>query len=50
MTPARACRGCRFPAAVIPWAVRWSLPFPVSSRALERRPADRGVAVDRTTL
>jgi transposase, IS6 family len=45
MATARACRGCRFPAAVILWAVRWYLQFPVSYRDLERRLADRGVAV-----
>ncbi len=30
MTDARAFRGFRFPAAVILWAVRWSLQFPIS--------------------
>ncbi len=50
MTDARACCGCRLPAEVILWAVRWSLPFPLSDRDLERRLADRGVAVDHTTL
>jgi IS6 family transposase len=50
MTAARACRGCRCPAAVILWAVRWYLRFPLSYRDLERRLADRGVVVDHTTL
>ena len=50
MTEARACRGCRFPAAVILGARRWSRQFPLSSRDLERLLADRGVAVDPTTL
>ncbi len=50
MTAARAFRGCRFPAEVILWAVRWYLRFPVSSRDLERLLAGRGVAVDHTTL
>src|SRR5687768_14810937 len=46
MTDARTCRGCRFPAEVILWAVRRYLRFPISYRDLERRLADRGVAVD----
>src|SRR3712207_3429831 len=50
MTTARACRGCRFPAEIILWAVRWYLQFPISDRDLERMLADRGVAVDHTTL
>ena len=51
MTDARASRGFRFPAAVILWAVRWYLQFPVSSyRDLEAMLADRGVAVDHVSL
>ena len=50
MTDARACRGCRFPAEVILGAVRWSLPFPLSDRDLERMLADRGVTVDHVSL
>ncbi len=50
MTNARLFRGCRFPAEVILWAVRWYLQFPVSYRELERMLADRGVEVDRTTM
>ena len=50
MTLARAFHGFRFPAEVILWAVRWSLQFPLSSRDLEHRLADRGVPVDHVTL
>src|SRR3954463_5779971 len=50
MTTARAFRGFRFPAEVILWAVRWYLQFPISYRDLERMLADRGVAVDHTTM
>jgi len=35
---------------VILWAVRWYLQFPISYRDLERMLADRGVAVDHTTM
>ena len=50
MTAARACRGCRFPAEVILWAVCWYLRFGISYRDLEAMLADRGVAVDHTTM
>jgi transposase, IS6 family len=50
MTLARTFRGCRFPAEVILWAVRWYLQFPLSYRDLEAMLADRGVAVDPTTM
>ena len=50
MTDARACRGCRCPAEIILGAVRWSLPCPLSCRDLERRLADRGIAVDHVSL
>jgi transposase-like protein len=50
MTDARAFHGCRFSAEVILGAVRWYLRFPLSFRDLERRLADRGVAVDHTTM
>src|SRR3712207_1922870 len=50
MTDARAFRGCRFPAEVILWAVRWSLQFGLSYRRLEAMLADRGVAVDPVSL
>jgi hypothetical protein len=46
MTTARPFRGFRFPAAVVLWALRWYLQFPVSCRDLERaharRPRGRG--------
>src|SRR3954451_14898260 len=47
---AQAFRGFRFPAEVILWAVRWYLQFPISYRDLEQMLADRGVAVDHTTM
>ena len=50
MSTAPAFRGFRFPAEVILWAVRWYLRFPVSYRDLEAMLADRGVAVDHTTM
>jgi transposase, IS6 family len=50
MTDARAFRGSRFPAEAILWAVRRYLQFGISHRDLERMLADRGVAVDRTTM
>jgi transposase-like protein len=43
-------QGRQFTAAVILWAVRWYLQFPISYRELERMLADRGVSVDHTTL
>src|SRR3954463_7873540 len=50
MIDARAFRGFRFPAEVILWAVRWYLQFSISHRDLELMLADRGVAVDHTTM
>jgi hypothetical protein len=50
MTDARASRGFRFPAEVILWVVRWYLQFPLSYREFERMLADRGLAVDHTTM
>ncbi len=50
MTTARPFRGFRFPAAVILWAVRWYLQFPVSYRDLERMLADRGAEVDHRAM
>ncbi|MBK3798118.1 hypothetical protein GAY33_02480 [Azospirillum brasilense] len=41
-------KGQQFTAAVIPCAVRWYLPFPISYCDLERMLADRGVAFDHT--
>jgi len=43
-------KGRPFTAEVILWAVRWYLQFPISYRDLERMLADRGVAVDHTTI
>ena len=43
-------KGRQFTAEVILWAVRWYLQFPISTLDLERMLADRGVAVDHTTL
>ncbi len=43
-------KGRQFTAEVILWAVRWYLQFPISYRKLERMLADRGVAVDHTTI
>jgi transposase-like protein len=50
MATAQVFRGFRFLADVILWAVCWSLRFPISYRDLEQMLADRGVAVDHTTL
>jgi transposase, IS6 family len=46
----RPFKGRQFTAEVILWAVRWYLQFPISYRALERMLADRGIAVDHTTI
>ena len=43
-------KGRQFTAEVILWAVCWYLQFPISYRDLERMLADRGVAVDHTTI
>jgi transposase-like protein len=43
-------KGRHFTGEVILWAVRWYLMLPISYRDLEMRLADRGVAVDHTTL
>jgi IS6 family transposase len=43
-------KGRQFTAEVILWAVGWYLQFPISYRELERMLADRGVAVDHTTI
>jgi transposase, IS6 family len=43
-------KGRQFTAEVILWALRWYLMFPVSYRDLELMLADRGVAVDHTTI
>jgi transposase, IS6 family len=46
----RAFKGRQSTAAVILWAVRWYLMFPVSYRDLELMLLDRGVEVDHTTM
>jgi transposase, IS6 family len=46
----RTFKGRQFTAEVILWALRWYLMFPVSYRDLELMLADRGVAVDHTTI
>ena len=43
-------KGRHFTGEVILWAVRWYLMFPISYRDLELMLADRGVAVDHTTI
>ena len=46
----RGFKGRQFTAAVILWAVRWYLMFPISYRDLELMLLDRGVAVDHSTI
>src|SRR3712207_3228852 len=48
--PEQPFKGRQFTAEVILWAVRWYLMFPISYRDLELMLADRGVAVDHTTI
>ena len=43
-------KGRQFTPAVILWAVRWSLHFPIGDRDRDRMLGDRGVAVDHTTM
>jgi hypothetical protein len=43
-------KGRHFTSEVILWALRWYLAFPISYRNLLAMLADRGVAVDHTTL
>ncbi len=43
-------KGRHFASEVILWALRWYLAFPISYRDLSAMLADRGVAVDHTTL
>ena len=50
MGPEQPFKGRQFTAAVILWAVRWSLMFPISYRDLELMLQDRGVHVDHTTV
>ena len=46
----RGFTGRQFTAAVILWAVRWYLMFPISYRDLELMLLDRGVEVDHSTI
>lgn len=46
----RGFKGRQFTAAVILWAVRWYLMFPISYRDLELMLLDRGVEVDHSTI
>jgi transposase-like protein len=46
----RSFKGRQFTAEVILWALRWHWMFPVSYRDLELMLADRGIAVDHTTI
>jgi len=46
----RGFKGRQFTAAVILWAVRWYLMFPISYRDLELMLLDRGVAVDHSSI
>src|SRR6202142_1384777 len=46
----RGFKGRQFTAAVILWAVRWYLMFPISYRDLELMLLDRGVEVDHPTI
>ena len=46
----RSFKGRQFTAEVILWALRWYWMFPVSYRDLELMLADRGIAVDHTTI
>src|SRR3954462_11579877 len=48
--PDQPFKGRHFTGEVILWAVRWYLMFPISYRDLELMLADRGVAVDHTTI
>ena len=50
MVRGQAFKGRQFTAAVILWAVRWYLMFPVSYRDLALMLQDRGVVVDHTTI
>jgi len=46
----QAFKGRQFTGEVILWAVRWYLMFPISYRDLDLMLADRGMAVDHTTI
>jgi transposase-like protein len=46
----RGFKGRQFTAAVILWAVRWYLMFPISYRDLQLMLLDRGVEVDHSPI
>ena len=43
-------KGSQFERAIILWAVRWYVAYPISYRQLEEMMGERGVAVDHSTL
>lgn len=43
-------KGSQFERAIILWAVRWYVAYPISYRQLEEMMGERGVAVDQATL
>jgi putative transposase len=43
-------KGSQFERAIILWAVRWYVAYPISYRQLEEMVGERGVAVDHSTL
>jgi putative transposase len=43
-------KGAHFPREIILMSVRWYLAYPLSTRHVEERMAERGVAVDHATL
>src|SRR5262249_15291516 len=43
-------QGAHFPKEVILMGVRWSVAYPLSTRHVEERMAERGVAVDHSTI
>ena len=45
-----SCKGRHFEKAIILWAVRWYVAYPISYRQLEEMMRERGVAVDHSTL
>ena len=43
-------KGSHFEKEIILWGVRWYVAYPISYRQLEEMMAERGVAVDHSTL
>jgi putative transposase len=43
-------KGRHFKREILLWAVRWYVAYPISYRQLEEMMAERGVAVDHSTL